>query len=196
MVDLTAKPFSLDATAVAWVQSTIDAMTVEEKIGQLFINLKVAFTPEYLDHVLDRYHVGGMRFRGADAATVQAHIRYAQSKSKIPPLIASNPEMGGFGSFNDGTLVATHLQAGSHPDRSIARDMGRVAGIETTALGCNRAFAPIVDIHVNWRNTVVATRSLGNTPQGGRRAREGVLRRHQRVEDRLRHQAFPRRRRG
>jgi beta-N-acetylhexosaminidase len=165
MVDLATKPFNLDAAAVAWVQSTIEAMTLEEKIGQLFINLNVAFTPEYLDHVLDRYHVGGMRFRGADAATVQAHLRYAQAKSKIPLLIASNPEMGGFGSVDDGTLVCTHLQAGSHPDATIARDMGRVAGIETAALGCNWAFAPIVDIHYNWRNTVVATRSFGNTPE-------------------------------
>src|SRR5688572_19398449 len=165
MVDLTAKPFHLDAAAVAWVRSTIDAMTLEEKIGQLFINLDVAFTPAYLDHVLDRYHVGGIRFRGADAATVQAHIRYAQATSKIPLLVASNPEMGGFGSINDGTLVCTHLQAGSHPDTSIARDMGRVAGVETAALGCNWAFAPVVDIHQNWRNTVIATRAFGNTPE-------------------------------
>src|SRR6476661_1933328 len=165
MVDLTAKPFHLDTTAVDWVQRTIDAMTLTEKIGQLFINLNTAFTPGYLDHVLDTYHVGGMRFRGADAATVQAHIRHAQSKSKIPLLIASNPEMGGFGSIDDGTLVCTHLQAGSHPDKSIAREMGRVAGIETAALGCNWAFAPIVDIHRNWRNTVISTRSFGNDPE-------------------------------
>ena len=32
MVDLTAKPFHLDDAAVAWVRSTIDAMTLEEKI--------------------------------------------------------------------------------------------------------------------------------------------------------------------
>ena len=165
MVDLTAQPFFLDEGGVAWVRNTIDAMTLEEKIGQLFINLNVAFTPEYLDHVLTRYHVGGIRFRGADSATVQAHIRYAQSKAKIPLLVASNPEMGGFGSMDDGTLVCTHLQAGSHPDASIAREMGRVAGVETTALGCNWAFAPIVDIHQNWRNTVVATRAFGNTPE-------------------------------
>lgn len=142
MVDLMAKPFNLDAAAVDWVRSTIAMMTIEEKIGQLFINLNVAFTPEYLDRVLDTYHVGGMRFRGADAATVQAHIRYAQAKAKLPPLIASNPEMGGFGSIDDGTLASTHLQAGSHPDKSIAREMGRIAGIETAALGCNWAFAP------------------------------------------------------
>src|SRR4029078_1413626 len=122
MVDLAAKPFNLDDAAASWVRSTIDAMTLEEKIGQLFINLNTAFTPEYLDHVIGRYHVGGMRFRGADAATVQAHLRYAQSRSKITLLIGSNSGMGGFWSVDDGTLVCTHLQAGSHPDASIARD--------------------------------------------------------------------------
>jgi beta-N-acetylhexosaminidase len=164
MVDLTAKPFNLDAAAVDWVHRTFAAMTLEEQIGQLFINLNVAFAPAYLDQILDTYHVGGIRFRGADAATVQAHIRHAQSRSKLPLLVASNPEMGGAGSFDDGTLVCTHLQAGSHPDPSIAREMGRIAGIETAAIGCNWAFTPIVDIHRNWRNTVVATRAFGNTP--------------------------------
>src|SRR5687768_15906733 len=103
MVDLTAKPFNLDEAAIAWVRETIASMTTEEKIGQLFINLNTAFTPDYLDHILDTYHVGGMRYRGADAATIQAHIRHAQSRSKIPLLIASNPEMGGFGSVDNGT---------------------------------------------------------------------------------------------
>ncbi|MCC7367406.1 MAG: glycosyl hydrolase [Chloroflexi bacterium] len=165
MVDLTAQPFNLDAEGVAWVQRTIETMTLDEQIGQLFVNLNVSFDPAYLDTVLDRFHIGAIRFRGADSATVQAHIRYAQQRSKIPLLVASNPEMGGFGSIDDGTLVTTHLGAGSHPDAEIARQMGRVAGAETTALGCNWAFAPIVDIHRNWRNTVVATRSFGNTPE-------------------------------
>ena len=56
----------------------------------------------------------------------------------------------------------------SRPDRirtpSLAFRMGQVAGRESTALGCNWAFAPIVDIHRNWRNTVVATRSFGDDP--------------------------------
>ncbi len=164
MVDLSATPFHLDQDAVDWVHSTIDSMTVEEKIGQLFINHNNEFTPEYLDGILDTYHVGGMRYRSGDAAEIREHARYAQSKSKIPLLIASNPEMGGFGSSNDGTFVSTHLQAGSHPDKSIARDMGDVAGAECRAIGCNWAFAPIVDIHYNWRNTVISTRAFGNNP--------------------------------
>ncbi|MFJ5955983.1 gluconokinase, GntK/IdnK-type [Paenarthrobacter sp. NPDC092416] len=164
LVDLRTAPFSLDDAAVEWVESTIGSMTLEEKIGQLFINHNNDYSPEYLDRVLENYHVGGMRYRPGPSGEVQEHIRYAQSKTRIPLLIASNPEMGGAGSCDDGTFVSTHLQAGSHPDKSIARQMGQVAGVETAALGCNWAFAPIVDIHYNWRNTVISTRAFGNTP--------------------------------
>lgn len=164
-VDMTAAPFNLDAAAVEWVESTIASMSLEEKIGQLFINHNNSYEPEYLDGVLENFHVGGMRYRPGPSAAVQAHIRHAQLKTKIPLLVASNPEMGGAGSCDDGTFVSTHLQAGSHPDKSIARQMGQIAGIETAALGCNWAFAPIVDIHYNWRNTVISTRSFGNTPE-------------------------------
>lgn len=164
-VHLAAPPFNLDGDAIAWVEGTIGAMTLEEQIGQLFISHNNSYAPEYLDGVLDTYHVGGMRYRPGPSAAVQEHIRYAQSRSRIPLLVASNPEMGGAGSCDDGTFVSTHLQAGSHPDKGIARQMGQVAGVETAALGCNWAFAPIVDIHYNWRNTVISTRSFGNTPE-------------------------------
>ncbi len=164
-VDLRAAPFNLDDDAIAWVEDTIGSMSLEEKIGQLFINHNNDYSPEYLDTVLENYHVGGMRYRPGPSAAVQEHIRYAQSKARIPLLVASNPEMGGAGSCDDGTFVSTHLQAGSHPDKAIARKMGQVAGVETAALGCNWAFAPIVDIHYNWRNTVISTRSFGNTPE-------------------------------
>lgn len=164
-VDLRAAPFNLDDDAVAWVDATIAGMSLEEKIGQLFINHNNDYSPEYLDGVLENYHVGGMRYRPGPSAAVQEHIRYAQSKARIPLLVASNPEMGGAGSCDDGTFVSTHLQAGSHPDKSIARRMGQVAGVETAALGCNWAFAPIVDIHYNWRNTVISTRAFGNTSE-------------------------------
>ena len=164
-MDLKAAPFNLDRDAIAWVESTIGSMTLVEKIGQLLINHNNDYFPEYLDDVLDTYHVGGMRYRPGPSAAVQDHIRYAQSRTKVPLLVASNPEMGGFGSCDDGTCVCTHLQAGSHPVKNIARQMGQVAGVECTAIGCNWAFAPIVGIHYNWRNTVMSTRSFGNTPE-------------------------------
>ncbi|MBX3092920.1 MAG: glycosyl hydrolase [Cryobacterium sp.] len=164
MVDLSASPFNLDSEAIAWVHSTIESLTLEERIGQLFINHNHHFTADYLDDVIENYHVGGMRYRLGPAAEVQEHLRYAQSKSTVPLLVAANPDKGGFGTSAEGTLVSTNLQAGSHPDKSIARNLGRIAGIEMKAIGCNWAFAPVVDIHYNWRNTVISTRAFGNEP--------------------------------
>ena len=36
-VDLKAKPFYLDDGQIGWVKETIESMTVDEKIGQLFL---------------------------------------------------------------------------------------------------------------------------------------------------------------
>jgi beta-N-acetylhexosaminidase len=160
--DLTATPYGLDTEAIAWVQSTIDSMAEDEKVGQLFINLNNRFDDDFVNHIVDTYHPGGMRYNHTDSARVQAHIRHAQGRSKIPLLVASNIEAGGNGACTDGTHVGTPLQTASTPDTDAARQMGLVGARESRALGCNWAFTPIVDIHSNWRNTVIATRAFGN----------------------------------
>lgn len=160
--DLTAAPFALDDAGIAWVRQTIESMTEDERVGQLFINLNNRFDDEFVERMVEGYHPGGMRYMHTDSAKVQAHIRYAQSRSAIPLLVASNIEAGGNGACTDGTHVATPLQTASTPDTQAAYEMGLVGGRESRALGCNWAFTPIVDIHHNWRNTVIATRAFGN----------------------------------
>jgi beta-N-acetylhexosaminidase len=160
--DLTAVPYGLDGDAIAWVDETIAGMTEDEKVGQLFINLNNRFDDAFVNRIVDDYHPGGMRYNHTDSASVQAHIRQAQARSKVPLLVASNIEAGGNGACSDGTLVGSPLQTASTPDTDAARQMGLVGGRESRALGCNWAFTPIVDIHSNWRNTVIATRAFGN----------------------------------
>lgn len=162
--DLTAAPFELDEAGIAWVRRTIEEMTEDEKVGQLFLNLNNRFDDAFVERMVTGYHPGGMRYNHADSASVQAHIRYAQSRSRVPLLVASNIEAGGNGACTDGTHVATPLQTASTPDTRAAYEMGLVGGRESRALGCNWAFTPIVDIHANWRNTVIATRAFGNDP--------------------------------
>ena len=38
-VDLKAKPYNLSDSDINWVKETIDSMSIEEKIGQLFVNM-------------------------------------------------------------------------------------------------------------------------------------------------------------
>lgn len=39
LVDLTKKPFNLNQEAIEWIEKTINEMTLDEKIGQLFFNM-------------------------------------------------------------------------------------------------------------------------------------------------------------
>ena len=39
LVDLSKKPYNLNASQINWVENTIKGMTDEEKVGQLFTNL-------------------------------------------------------------------------------------------------------------------------------------------------------------
>lgn len=64
MVDLSQAPFSLAPSAIAWVESTLDSMTLDEKLGQLFINLNASFDTDYLDDIVADRGVGGIRFMG------------------------------------------------------------------------------------------------------------------------------------
>ena len=164
MVDLKAKPFNLTDEDIAWVEGTIAEMTLDEKIGQLFINLGSSFEKEYLDRIVTEYHVGGVRYNPGTAVEVYEQNAYMQEKAKIPLLIATNVEAGGNGACSDGTLVGTPVAIGATGDPRFAYEMGRVSGVEGVATGCNWSFAPVVDINYNWRNSVAATRCFGDNP--------------------------------
>ncbi|HOU14007.1 MAG TPA: glycoside hydrolase family 3 N-terminal domain-containing protein [Anaerolineae bacterium] len=164
MVDLQAKPYYLDDDAIRWVETTIAAMTIEEKIGQLFINMGASRDEAYLKDVLERYHIGGVRYNPGPAAAVHEQNRILQENSKIPLLIAANTEAGGNGACTDGTEVGFHVKVAATGNPHYAYEMGRVAGVEASAVGCNWSFAPIVDINRNWRNPIISSRAFSQDP--------------------------------
>ncbi len=53
MVNLKAKPFNLTDEDIKWVKDTIANMTIEEKIGQLFVNMGASRDEEYLKGMLN-----------------------------------------------------------------------------------------------------------------------------------------------
>lgn len=158
-VDLTAKPYNLDAESIKWVENTIESMTDEEKIGQLFINMGSSRTEEYLTGVLNDYHIGGVRYNPGKSDEVYEQNRILQENSKIPLLIAANTEMGGNGASTDGTYIGNEVKIAATNDPKYAYEMGRVSGVEAAAIGCNWSFAPIVDLLRNWRNPIISTRT-------------------------------------
>ena len=159
MVNLRVKPYNLDDEGVKWVEETIKSMTLEEKIGQLFINMGASRDEEYLKSILDNYHIGGVRYNPGTAEEVYDQNKILQENSKIPLLIAANTEMGGNGACTDGTYIGNEVKIAATNDKKYAYEMGRVSGVEAAAIGCNWSFAPIVDINRNWRNPIISIRT-------------------------------------
>ena len=129
MVNLKAKPYNLDDQGVKWVQDTIANMTIEEKIGQLFVNMGASRDEEYLKGMLDNYHIGAVRYNPATAEQVYDQNKILQENSKIPLLIAANTEAGGNGACVDGTYVGSQVKIGATNDPKYAYEMGRVSGV-------------------------------------------------------------------
>ena len=164
MVNLKAKPFNLDDEAVAWVENTLASMTLEEKIGQLFVPIGYSGDPDYLQHVMLDHHIGGIMYRCGEGREMQACHRWLQEHSKIPLLIAANLEAGGDGIATDGTAFGKQMQIAATGDPEQAYRLGKVSCSEGKAVGCNWAFAPVVDIDRNWRNPITNVRTYGSDP--------------------------------
>lgn len=162
MVDLKAKPFCLSEEAIAWVNETIDSMTLDEKAGQLFVQMRKSLDEETVKNTLNKYHQGGLRWQGGDRFLVYDQNKLYQDNSRIPLLIAANCDNGGDGCLIDGTFVATAAEAAAGAGTKTAYDMGYVAGKEASSVGVNWMFNPCADIYMNWRNTIVNTRAFGD----------------------------------
>ena len=61
---------------------------------------------------------------------------------------------------------------GAAGDETLAYEAGRIAAVESRAIGIHVNFAPVVDVNNNPRNPVINTRSYGEDPGAGRPSRQ------------------------
>ncbi len=163
MMDLKQAPFHLCDADIVWVEKTLEQMTLEEKIGQLFCPIGYSTEPEYLNMLLD-FHIGGLFFRDGAGREMRDTFAYAQEHSKIPLLIPSNLEAGGDGAATDGTPYGKQMACAAAGDKKYAYRLGKIACTEAAALGINWAFAPVIDIDMNYHNPITNIRTYGDDP--------------------------------
>ncbi len=163
-VDLKKKPYSLTDEQITWVEDTIESMSLEEKIGQLFVHLTGGTDEESIKEEIDMAKMGGIRFNPKPKYDMWEMNRRFQAHSKIPVLSAVNVESGGNGASKDGTNVGQEIKVAATGDSKYAYKLGQICGREAKATGSNWAFAPITDITYNWHTPVISTRAFGNDP--------------------------------
>lgn len=169
MINLKAKPFYLSDEDIHWVETTLESMTQEEKIGQLFCLILFSSDEGYLNYLLHQVQPGGLMYRHMPATEGIQIARFLQASSKIPLLLAANFERGGDGLAVEGTSLGTPMQVAATDDERMAYRLGVVCGREGAALGANWAFAPIIDIDFNFRNPITNVRTFGSDPERVRR---------------------------
>ena len=160
-MDLKRKPFYLDDTAIEWVNNTLNGLTEDEKIGQLFFPIGFSTEKEYLNH-LRSLGIGGLFFRPGVAEEVQQTYEYMQRISKVPLLTAANLEDGGNGSSIEGTAFGNQMAVAATNQTSDAYTLGKIASSEGKAVGVNFGFSPVVDLDLNFRNPITNVRTYGS----------------------------------
>ncbi|MFV0465243.1 MAG: glycoside hydrolase family 3 protein [Lachnospiraceae bacterium] len=162
MIDLRANPFFLGEKEIQWVSETIQTMSLSEKIGQLFCLMGFSDDTYVLKNLTEQIGIGGVMYRAGEAEKTRYVHEFLQNHSKIPLLIAANLEAGGNGITTDGTNFAKPMQTGATNNEEMGYALGKISCSEGAAVGCNWAFAPIVDIDKNFRNPITNLRTFGD----------------------------------
>ncbi|MBS1788182.1 MAG: hypothetical protein JST85_10690 [Acidobacteria bacterium] len=155
----------------AWVRKTLKSMTLEEKIGQMFMaDANVVFwnreSEEFkkLRHQIVDNKVGGVLvFRSEVLATALSANRW-QELAKIPLLISADLEMGMGMRFDDTPWWAPNMAVAATGDIKWARLQGEATALQARAMGVNWLFAPTSDVNNNPNNPVINVRSYGEDP--------------------------------
>lgn len=164
-MNLKAKPFYLTDEDITWVETTLSAMTEEEKIAQLFCLITYTDDENYLSYLAKGLKVGGVMMRTMGFNELINTVTRLQKNAKIPLLISANLEAGLNQTCFEGTRVGCQMAIAATGDKKYAKELGRVIGEEASALGINWAFAPIIDIDYNFHNPITNTRTFGSNPE-------------------------------
>src|SRR5206468_8314218 len=170
-------PVRLDRDGEKWAQKTLRKMSLEEKVGQLFmIWTRAEFlnseSAEYihLRDTINKYHIGSfamtVRYEPPFLYKNQPYeaadlLNRLQGDSKLPLLIAADFELGVSNRLNGTTAFPNAMAIGATGRLEYAKAFGRITGEEARAIGVHWNFFPVADVNSNPDNTIINTRSCG-----------------------------------
>ena len=162
---LSAQQVQLNEAEEHWVDSVYRSLTLEERIGQLFMvaaySNQGANQQQGIEKLIKRYNIGGLIFMQGGPVRQAVLTNKFQSLAKTPLLIAMDGEWG-LGMRLDSTIsYPRQMTLGAIRDDHQIYLMGQEIGKQMQRMGVHINFAPVVDINSNPSNPVIGTRSFG-----------------------------------
>ncbi|QQQ73692.1 glycoside hydrolase family 3 C-terminal domain-containing protein [Saccharothrix sp. 6-C] len=185
------------------VADAVRRMSLEEKVGQLFVTYAYGATVDTADpasvaanrrqhgvdnaeQLIGKYHLGGIIYfawsgNTADPAQVAALSNGIQRVSSIPALVSTDQEYGVVSRIGEPvTPFPGNMALGAARDPEAAGEAALIAGRELRAMGVNQDFAPVADVNVNALNPVIGVRSFAEDPELTARLVEAQVRGYER----------------
>ena len=176
----TPGPVHLDKAGEKWAQQSLKKMSLEQKVGQMFMIWSHAQflnvnSPEYVElrDTMRKYHIGGFgltveyidgflyKNEPLEAAMMTNQL---QEDSEFPLLFAADFERGLGMRLNEVTGFPHAMAFGAAGNVEFARESGRITAMEARAIGVQWNWFPDVDVNSNPDNPVINTRSFGEDP--------------------------------
>ena len=148
-----------------WVDSIYDSMTLEEKMGQLFMADIFSSDPkaktDKIKDLITNYHLGGIIFsKGGPVRQARLNNEF-QALAKVPLMIGMDAEWGLAMRLDSTYAFPWNMTLGAITDNKIVEKIGRRIGEQSKRLGVHINFAPVVDINTNPKNPIIGNRSFG-----------------------------------
>ena len=159
-----------------WVDSTYSSLTLDEKIGQLF--MVMAFSEQGKEHFeavsknITENKIGGVIFSLGGPLGQTDWLNRFQKKSKIPLLIGMDAEWGVAMRLDSVQAFPWNMTLGAIQDDKLVQAVGYRIGEQAKRLGIHINFAPSVDINTNPKNPIIGNRSFGEDKENV--ARKGI----------------------
>src|SRR5690606_26968610 len=148
-----------------WVDSIYDTMSLEEKMGQLFMADIFSSDPkaktDKIKDLISNYHLGGVIFsKGGPVRQAKLNNEF-QSLAKVPLMIGMDAEWGLAMRLDSTYAFPWNMTLGAITDNKIVEKVGQRIGEQSKRLGVHINFAPVVDINTNPKNPIIGNRSFG-----------------------------------
>ncbi len=161
------------------VAEKLAQMTLEEKVGQLFLVRPEALAGEYQGvgdatlAALETYPVGGFVLFAQNITGPEQLKSYNAALAQtgdIPPFLAVDEEGGTVARLAnhyafDLPRYRSAAAVGARGDRADGLEMGYTIGGYLREYGFNVNFAPVADVNTNPNNPVIGTRAFSSDPE-------------------------------